>query len=77
VKARSTLRISNVLTFTGRKAGAAHPAMPCAETIEGVERVDPTTFLVRLYCKGATPERDAVTVQLIDTVVHIRNVEAY
>jgi hypothetical protein len=65
------------LGFTGRKAGATHPAVPCAETIECVERVDPTTFLVRLYCKGTTPEHDAVSVQLIDGVIHIRNTEAY
>jgi hypothetical protein len=65
------------LAFNGRKAGATHPAVPCAESIEGVERVDPTTFLVRLYCKGATPERDAVSVQLIDDTISIRNVEAY
>jgi hypothetical protein len=32
---------------------------------------------VRLYCKGATPERDAVSVQLIDGTIEIRNTEAY
>jgi hypothetical protein len=42
------------LAFTGRKAGATHPKVNCAETIESVERVDPTTFLVRLYCPSAT-----------------------
>jgi hypothetical protein len=63
------------LSFNGRKAGATHPAIPCAETIEGVERVDPTTFLVRLYCPTAVPQRDAVSVQLIDDTIHIFNVE--
>jgi hypothetical protein len=65
------------LAFNGRKAGATHPAVPCNETIEGIERVDPTTFLVRLYCKGATPERDAVSVQLVGDTISIRNTEAY
>jgi hypothetical protein len=68
------------LTFNGRKAGATHPAFPCAEIIEGVEgveRVDARTFLVRLFCKGATPERDAVSVQLIGDTIEIRNTEAY
>jgi hypothetical protein len=51
------------LAFNGRKAGATHPAAPCAEIIEGVERVDPTTFLVRLYCPSATPAHDAVSVE--------------
>jgi hypothetical protein len=65
------------LTFNGRKAGATHSARPCTEIIEGVERVDPATFLVRLFCKGATPERDAVSVQLIDDTITILNTEAY
>ena len=61
------------LTFNGRKAGALHPAMPCAEIVESAERVDARTFLVRVYCKGATPERDAVSVQLIDdTIQHFQ-----
>jgi hypothetical protein len=63
------------LGFTGRKAGATHPAFPCAEIIEGVERTSPTEFLVRLYCPTATPQRDAVSVQLIDNTIHIFNVE--
>jgi hypothetical protein len=65
------------LAFTGRKAGALHPAVKCNEIIEGVERIDPTTFLVRLYCKGAVPERDAVSVQLVGETITIRNTEAY
>jgi hypothetical protein len=64
-----------VLTFNGKKAGALHPAVPCNETVEAAERVDARTFLVRVYCKGATPERDAVSVQLIDDTIHIFNVE--
>jgi hypothetical protein len=68
---------SGELGFTGIKAGVTHPAIPCAETIEGVERVDPTTFLVRLYCERATPQHGAVTVQLVDGIIHIRDVEAY
>jgi hypothetical protein len=63
------------LTFNNRKAGALHPAVKCTGIVESVERVDPTTFLVRLYCKGATPERDAVSVQLIGDTIHIFNVE--
>jgi hypothetical protein len=69
--------VDGFLSFNGRKAGATHPAVPCAETIEDVERVDRTTFLVRLYCKGATPEREAVSVQLIGDMISIRNTEAY
>jgi hypothetical protein len=65
------------LAFNGIKAGATHPAIKCDETIEGVERVDPATFLVRLYCEHATPQARAVTVQLIDGTIHIFNVEAY
>jgi hypothetical protein len=65
------------LTFFDRKAGATHPRVKCATVIEGVERVDPTTFLVRLYCKGATPEREAVSVKLVDDTITIRNTEAY
>jgi hypothetical protein len=65
------------LTFNGIKAGATHPAIPCNETIEGVERVDPTTFLVRVYCKGATLEPEAVSVQLIGDTITIRNTEAF
>jgi hypothetical protein len=65
------------LTFNNRKAGALHPAVKCTGVVESAERVDPTTFLVRVYCKGATPEREAVSVQLIDDTIHIRNTEAY
>jgi hypothetical protein len=65
------------LAFHGRKAGAFHAAVPCAETIEAIERIDPATFLVRLYCEHATPQRDAVTVQLIDGAIHIFNTEAF
>jgi hypothetical protein len=65
------------LGFNGINAGALHPAVPCAETIEGVERISPAAFLVRLYCPIATPQRSAVTVQLIDGVIHIFNAEAY
>jgi hypothetical protein len=65
------------LTFNGRKAGIDHPAAPCAEIIEGVARVDPRTFLVRLYCEHATPQRSAVSVQLIGDTIEIRNTEAY
>jgi hypothetical protein len=35
------------LTFSDRKAGATHPAVKCTGIVENVERVDPTTFLVR------------------------------
>jgi hypothetical protein len=65
------------LTFSNRKAGATHPAVKCAGIVESVERVDPTTFLARVYCKGATPEREAVSVQLIGDTITIRNTEAY
>ena len=60
-----------------RKAGALHPAVKCAGVVESVERVDPVTFLVRLYCKGAVPEREAVSVQLIGDTIEICNTEAY
>jgi hypothetical protein len=65
------------LTFTDRKAGATHRAVQCAGIVESAERVDPTTFLVRIYCQGATPERETVSVQLIDDTISIRNTEAY
>jgi hypothetical protein len=65
------------LTFNGKKAGATHPAVKCAAIVEAAERIDPVTFLVRLYYKGATPERDTVSVQLIGDTITIRNVEAY
>ena len=65
------------LGFTGRKAGVSHPAVPCAETIESVERVDPATFLVRLYCETATPKRGTISVQLIGDTITLRDVEAY
>ena len=65
------------LTFSNRKAGATHPAVQCAGIVESAERVDPTTFLVRIYCQGATPERETVSVQLIDDTISIRNTEAY
>src|SRR5262245_22346710 len=32
------------LTFNDIKAGATHPAVKCSAIVEGVERVDPTTF---------------------------------
>jgi hypothetical protein len=32
---------------------------------------------VRVYCKGATPECDTVSVQLIGDTITIRNTEAY
>jgi hypothetical protein len=31
-----------------------------------VERVDPSTYLVRTYCKGRKPERKTLVFQLID-----------
>jgi hypothetical protein len=65
------------LGFNGIKAGATHPAVPCAEIIEAVERIDPATFLVRLYCEKATPQRSAVSVQLVGDTITIRNTEAY
>jgi hypothetical protein len=65
------------LTFNNRKAGATHPEVKRAGVVENVERVDPTTFLVLVYCKGATPERDTVSVQLIGDTISIRNTEAY
>jgi hypothetical protein len=34
--------------------------------IEGVERVDPSTYLVRKYCKGGKPEYETLVFQLID-----------
>jgi hypothetical protein len=30
-----------------------------------------------VFCQSATPERETVSVQLIDDTIHIRNVEAY
>jgi hypothetical protein len=62
------------LTFNNRKAGALHPAVKCAGIVESAERVEPTTFLVRVYCRGATPERDTVAVQLIGDTITIFNV---
>jgi hypothetical protein len=38
----------------------------CTTIIEGVERVDPSTYLVRTYCKGRKPERKTLVFQLID-----------
>jgi hypothetical protein len=65
------------LTFSNRRAGALHPEVKCAGIVESAERVDPQTFLVRIYCKGATPERDTVSVQLIGDTITIRNTETY
>jgi hypothetical protein len=63
------------LVFNNRKAGALHPAVKCAGIVETAERVDPRTFLVRVFCQGATPERETLSVQLIDGTIHIFNVE--
>ena len=38
----------------------------CTTIIEGVERVDSSTYLVRTYCKGRKPERKTLVFQLID-----------
>ena len=38
----------------------------CTTIIEGVERVDPSTYLIRTYCKGRKPERKTLVFQLID-----------
>jgi hypothetical protein len=65
------------LTFNGKKAGVSHPAQPCNEIVEAAERVDAQTFLIRLYCPTATPQRSAVSVQLIGDTITIRNTEAY
>ena len=40
--------------------------MTCATVIEDVERVNPSTYLVRTYCKGRKPERETLVFQLID-----------
>jgi hypothetical protein len=37
-----------------------------ADVIEGVERVDPSTYLVRKYCKGGKSEYETPVFQLID-----------
>jgi hypothetical protein len=63
------------LIFNDIKAGATHPAVKCAGIVESAERVDASTFLVRVYCKGATPERDTMSVQLMDDTIHIFNVK--
>jgi hypothetical protein len=39
----------------------------CAvDEIQGVERVDPVTFLVRKFCKGGKPEYQTLVFQLVD-----------
>jgi hypothetical protein len=40
--------------------------MTCTTIIEGVERVDPATFLVRTFRKGRKPEHKTLVFQLID-----------
>jgi hypothetical protein len=37
----------------------------CIPFIEGVERVDPSTFLVRTLCNGYKPERRTLVFHLI------------
>jgi hypothetical protein len=49
------------------------------DKIEGVERVDPSTYLVRTFCKGRKPERETLVFQIIDDgdggVLRITNAE--
>jgi hypothetical protein len=49
-----------IMTIPSRKFDA------CVPVITGVERVDTSTYLVRTFCKGYTPERETLVVQLID-----------
>jgi hypothetical protein len=48
-----------IMTIPGRKFDA------CVPVIKDVERVDPSTFLVRTLSKGYKPERQTLVFQLI------------
>jgi hypothetical protein len=49
-----------IMTIPGRKFDS------CVPFITDVERVDPSTYLVRTLCKGYKPERQTLVFQLID-----------
>jgi hypothetical protein len=62
-----------IMLFPSRKEDA------CKPVIEGVERVDQSTYLVRMLCKGYKPEKSTLVFQLIDNgdggVLRITNAE--
>ena len=51
---------------TDRIMSLSARGMTCATVIEDVERVNPSTYLVRTYRKGRKPERETLVFQLID-----------
>jgi hypothetical protein len=62
-----------IMSITGRKGDACHP------TIEEVDRIDPSAYLVRTLCPGFKPKATSLIFQLIDDgdggVLRITNAE--
>jgi hypothetical protein len=57
-----------IIRSTDRIMNVSARGMTCTTIIEGVERVDASTYLVRTYCKDRKPERETLVFQLIDDV---------
>jgi hypothetical protein len=55
-----------VIGSSDRIMNVSARGMTCNTIIEGVERVDRSSYLVRTFCRGRKPEHEALVFQLID-----------